>query len=377
MKLYLCFAGILTMAWVPLANAQAPAGAGAPIERDPSKISGVGDNANLSQLINQQHGSMQFTGKVVVDGARPLWNPIPIAVNCGGKTRYNTVADAKGGFGILLNAQLPDSEVVKTKSDLKRVDAAELVGCSATAVLDGFDSTSVTIGNRDIMDNPDIGTIHLHQNETAKGSALSATTASAPADAIKEFEKAHSDENDKHLDSARRHLQKAVSIDPQFAEAWYHLGKLEETDKPQDALNAYQKAAAADPKYTPPYEHIAALAAAQKKWQDVVDASDHALQLNPAGTPQIWYFSAVGNLNLGHAAVAETSAETSLSMDPSHVAPNTEQLLAVILAGRGAYRDALDHLRHCLTYISPGPNADLVKQQVAQLEKIVPQPAKN
>ena len=151
MKLYLCFAGILTMAWVPLANAQAPAGAGAPIERDPSKISGVGDNANLSQLINQQHGSMQFTGKVVVDGARPLWNPIPIAVNCGGKTRYNTVADAKGGFGILLNAQLPDSEVVKTKSDLKRVDAAELVGCSATAVLDGFDSTSVTIGNRDII----------------------------------------------------------------------------------------------------------------------------------------------------------------------------------------------------------------------------------
>jgi hypothetical protein len=372
MKLNLRVAGILIAVCVPLANAQAPSSAGAPADKNPEKISGVGGDANFSQLVSQQHGSMQFTGKVVVDGARPLWSPIPVVVSCGGKTRYNTVADAKGGFGILLDAKLPDSEIVKTKSDLKRVDAAELVGCNVTAVLDGFQSTTVTIANRDITDSPDIGTIHLHQNEMAKGSALSATTASAPADALKEFDKAHADETDKKLDSARRHLQKAVSIDPKFAEAWYHLGKLEETDKPDDALSAYQKSAAADPNYTPPYERIAALAAVQKKWQDVVNATDRALQLNPAGTPQIWYFSAVGNLNLGHASVAETSAETSLSMDPGHVAPNTEQLLAVILAGRGAYQDALDHLRHCLTYIAPGPNADLVKQQVAQLEKIVP-----
>jgi hypothetical protein len=224
MKLNLLVAGILTAVCIPLANAQAPSSAGAPADKNPEKISGVGGDANFSQLVSQQHGSMQFTGKVVVDGARPLWSPIPIVVNCGGKTRYNTVADAKGGFGILLDAKLPDSEIVKTKSDLKRVDAAELVGCNVTAVLDGFQSTTVTIANRDITDNPDIGTIRLHQNEMAKGSALSATTASAPADALKEFDKAHADETDKKLDSARRHLQKAVGIDPQFAEAWYHLG---------------------------------------------------------------------------------------------------------------------------------------------------------
>jgi tetratricopeptide (TPR) repeat protein len=336
----------------------------------------VGNNANFSQLINQQHGSMQFFGKVVVDGAKPLWDPIPIVVNCDGKTRYNTVADAKGGFGIMVDAKLPESEIVKTKGDLKRVNAAELVGCKVSAILDGFDSTSVTIANRDITDAPDIGTIHLHQNEMSTGSSLSPTTASAPADAIKEFEKAHSDENDKHLDSARRHLQKAVNIDPQFAEAWYHLGRLEETDKPDDALSAYRKAAAADPKYTPPYEHIAALSAVEKKWQDVVDATDHALQLIPAGSPQIWYYSAVGNFNLGHVTIAQTAAETSLSMDPNHLAPNTEQLLAVMLAARGQYKDALDHLRRCLTYMAPGPNADMIKQQVAQLEKIVPPPGK-
>jgi hypothetical protein len=59
-------------------------------------------------------------------------------------------------------------------------------------------------------------------------------------------------------------------------------------------------------------------------------------------------------------------------MDPQHLAPNDEQLLAVILAGHGDYATALDHLRNCLTYTPAGPNADLIKQQIAQLEKLVP-----
>jgi Flp pilus assembly protein TadD len=376
MKSNLFIAGILSVVCVPFANAQAPS-AGAPNVKDPSTMSGVGNTANFSQLIGQQHGSMQFLGKVVVDGASgPLWNPIPVVVVCDGKTRYNTEADAKGTFGVLFNEKLPESEIVKSTTDVHQLTAADLVGCKVSAILDGFESTSVTIANRDVTDSPDIGTIHLHQSELATGSSLSPTTGSAPAEAIKEFEKAHSDENDKRTDSARKHLQKAVGIDPQFAEAWYQLGKLEETDKPDDALNAYRKAAAADPKYTPPYEHIAALSAVQKKWQDVVDATDRSLKLVPAGTPQIWYFNAVGNFNLKNVSTAEDAAEKSLSMDPNHVAPNTEQLLAVMLAAQGEYQSALDHLRRCLTYMAPGPNTDLVKQQVAQLEKIVPQPAK-
>jgi tetratricopeptide (TPR) repeat protein len=202
---------------------------------------------------------------------------------------------------------------------------------------------------------------------------------------------------DKNFGSAKKHLQKAVSIDPQLAEAWYHLGKLEEKDKPQDALNAFNKAAQADPKYIPPYQYIAAVSAEQaadpkftspdpkiptpaaikKKWQDVVDATNHALQLNPAGSPAIWYFSALGNYSVGDKDLAETAALNALSMDPDHkAAPKTEDELAVIQAARGKYKEALGHLRNCLTYLPPGPEADLVKKQVAQLEKVVPPTAK-
>jgi tetratricopeptide (TPR) repeat protein len=371
MKRNLSISGLLIVMCLASASVQ---GRAQSADNNPAATSGLGSDANFSQTLNQQVGSMRFVGRVVMAGGKLPWDPIPVSVICDGKTRFNTVTDRKGEFNI--QASYRESEAVATKRDPKHVSPAEFVGCKVRAILDGFESTTVTIANGSITDSPDLGTITLRPSEAAKGSVLSTTTVSAPAEAQKEFDKAFSDEIEKHLDSARKHLQKAVGLDPQFAEAWYQLGKLEETDKPQDAMSAYQKAVAADPNYTPPYERIAALAANQKKWQDVVDATDHALQLNPAGTPQIWYFNAVGNLNIGHTDVAETSAETSLGMDPSHVAPNTEQLLAVIEAGRGQYKDALDHLRHCLTYTPPGPNADLMKQQVAQLEKIVPQPGK-
>ena len=55
-------------------------------------------------------------------------------------------------------------------------------------------------------------------------------------------------------------------------------------------------------------------------------------------------------------------------MDPLHMQNNTEQLLAVILSQKGDNAGALQHLRNCLTYFPPGPNLELVKQQIAELE---------
>jgi hypothetical protein len=77
----------------------------------------------------------------------------------------------------------------------------------------------------------------------------------------------------------------------------------------------------------------------------------------------------MANDNLGHDDVAKASAEKGLSMDPLHSEPNIEQLLAVILVKQHNYTGALEHLRHCLTYYPSGPNADLMKQQAAQLEQ--------
>jgi tetratricopeptide (TPR) repeat protein len=371
MNLKLLVAGLLTVTFLPMANLQAQnTAAGGSADWNPAAMTGTGSGAQFDQVFNQQVGSMRFVGKVVVAGGQLPWDPIPVVVNCDGKVKYYTLTDKKGGFGIESSAR--ESEATRSARDPKHVNPAEFVGCKVSAVLEGFQSTTVTIMNGSIMDNPDIGTITLSQDARATGSVVSATIATAQPEALKEMEKAQADEMNKSFGSAKKHLQKAVSIDPKIAEAWYHLGKLEEKDKPQEALEAFKKSAACDPKYIPPYEHIASLAATQQRWQDVADAANHALELNPAGTPQIWYFSAVGNYNIGANGLAETSALNALAMDPNHLAaPKTEDQLAVILAKRGAYAEALAHLRHYLVYASAGPEADLVKQQIAQLEKVV------
>ena len=65
---------------------------------------------------------------------------------------------------------------------------------------------------------------------------------------------------------------------------------------------------------------------------------------------------------------AQDSFSKSLALDPRHSVLNTEQLLAVILARKGDFAGALEHLRSSLTYVPPGPNLNLLKQQIAQLE---------
>ncbi|MFZ0663645.1 MAG: tetratricopeptide repeat protein [Acidobacteriaceae bacterium] len=355
-------------------QAHGAAAAGASAAKNPGgpeANSNVGKDANYANLAEHQRGGLSFTGKVKVEDAAFPWDPIPVIVTCNGVVRYRTEADAKGGFTIQGN-QSP-SVLVPTETNPHQEAASQLVGCDVRASVPGFTSSVLRIANRDIMDNPDVGTVTLRPDSSAAGTSASATTAAAPKDAMKQYDKARADWLRRDGKGAEHDLEKAVKIDPQFADAWYHLGEVQQAKKDdKNALVSYQKAAAADPKFVPPYERIAELSAAQKNWQDVANATDTALKLDPEGTPQLWYFDALAKYNLGKVDDAEASAQKSLAMDPQHVAPNTEQLLAVMEASQGQLADALKHLEHSLTYMKPGPNADLVKQQIAQLKKAMP-----
>jgi Tfp pilus assembly protein PilF len=332
----------------------------------PEGTSSIGNQENFSQLALHQRGGMSFTGKIAVREAPLPWDAIPVVVTCNGAVRYRTEADPKGAF--IIQGQVTSSELVTTKADLKQVSASQLIGCNISADVPGYRSTTLHIANQDIRDNPDLGTITLRPDEAA-----STPVTSANKEAQKKYDKARAEYLSNNTNAAEHDLEKATQIDPQFADAWYELGKMQQQKSDnQAALASYLKAVAADAKFVSPYERIAELSALQKKWQDVASATAQSLTLDPAGTPQIWYFDALGNFNNGKADVAEAGARKSLAMDPQHLAPNTEQLLAVILANKGEYAEALKHLQNSLTYMKPGPNADLVKQQIAQLEKVAP-----
>jgi len=309
----------------------------------------------------------RLSGQVTLAKEALPWDPIAVIVTCGGEARYTTKTDSHGFFVISVAQPLySTTRVGKEKSLL-----TQFAGCQVSAMLPGFDSSELTIANRNVLDQPNIGTINLKREEGSSGTAVSATTASAPPNAMKAFEKAREGWLENKPDRAEHELQKAVEIYPQFAEAWYQLGKIQASSKSAAAFSSFSKAVSVDPKFALPYEQMAPLSAQAGKWTELSNEINRALELNPRGTLDLWYYKALANYHLKNLAVAETSAAKSLSMDPLHVQPDTEQLLAVILVAKPDLPGALQHLRNCLTYFPAGTNYELVKGQIAQIEKII------
>ncbi len=373
------FIGLIASSFL-VVGAQAQMGGGQG-QSQPNANSGGNANANtnvnkqpdMDTLIRQGHAGSYYGGVVKVSSGALPWDPVLVNVVCNGETRYTTATDPKGNF--LISPRPGDAAANSAAStpngpgaDAQNKFAAQWVGCNVQAALPGYDSSSVTIANRNLTDDPNIGTITLKPAENSAASSTSATTAAAPKDATKAYEKARSEWVENKPDKAQKDLQKAVQIDPQFAEAWYQLGKLQEVQKSPDAINSFQKAVAADPKFVPPYEHLVSSEAQAEKWQDVLDNTNKELQLNPAGSPRLFYFNAIANMKLNKPDAAEESVKKAIAADPQHTEPNAEQLYAVILANKQDLPGALEHLRIAIKYLPPGPNADLVKKQIAQLE---------
>jgi tetratricopeptide (TPR) repeat protein len=321
-------------------------------------------NRDWEQLYERGRTGDQLRGNVAVPGGGLLWDAIPVVVTCDGKAKFTTTTDAQGVFVITRIAPVTSTTIIGTEKSL----VTQLVGCSVTAVLPGFNSTELTIANRDTKSNPNLGTITLKREDGAAGTAVSATTATAPKNAMKSFEKARTEWIDDRPDKAQRDLQKAVEIYPQFAEAWYQLGKIQVKSKSPAAWESFSKAVSADPQFALPYEQMTPLSAQAEKWTEVIAETNRALELNPRGTLDLWYYKALANYHLKNLDVAESSANKSLAMDPLHLQPDTEQLLAVILVKKNDFQGALQHLHNCLTYFPAGTNYDLVKRQIAQIE---------
>ena len=330
-----------------------PADPGTLINRDWNNLSVLGRRGD------------KLTGMVAVAGGSLPWEPVLVTVTCDGKARFTTNTDPKGFFVIAAIDPIGSTTI---NANPKPV-ADQYVGCQVTAQVPGFDSTSLPIATRHVTDSANLGTITLRREDG--GSGFSSTTASAPKEATKAFEKARAELLENKLDRAQGDLQKAVALDPQFAEAWYQLGRIQESANSPEAKSSFAKAIAADPKFVLPYPHLATMAAATENWQEAVSQTDQALAIDPRGGIDIFYYNALGNFQLKKLDAAESSASKALAMDPLHRQPNTEQILALILYQKGDAAGALQHLRNCATYFPPGPNLDLVNQQITTVEASV------
>jgi tetratricopeptide (TPR) repeat protein len=358
---------------------------------------GTTPGSNPSPDFGQQR-PMVFMGKVMMDDGTPPSDSVTIQLVCRGTPRSIAFTDSKGGFSVDLSNRMNDASLMDasepsgggfggpsggssnlngSRGNSNGIGERDLMGCDLQAALAGFRSEQIHLGTRRALDNPDVGTILLHRLANVEGLTISATSAFAPKDARKAFEKAREATRKQKWDDAEKDFQKAVDTYPKYAAAWFQLGLVQEEKKNEEgARKSYAQALAADSKFVSPYLQLAMMAAREQKWQEAIDDTDRLLRLNPVDFPQAWLFNALGNYYLKNLDAAEKSAREGISHDAGHHYATMNHVLGVILAQKRDYAGAAQQLRDYIQFAPKAADVDQVKQQLSEVEKVLGPEAK-
>jgi len=302
---------------------------------------------------------------------------------CKGVVRPEAYTDSRGNFsfqlgarnsGVFYDASVGGIDPLSSSTDARglgpqRISEGEITGCEIRANLAGFQSDSIVLGFRRSLDDPEIGTIRLRPLANVEGYTFSVTTAQAPKDARKAYEKGLELLNKRKWAEAERELTKAVGSYPKYAEAWHELGRAyQQQKKLDDAVHAYGEAINVDPKFIKPYGQLAVLAAYEQKWDNVVQYTSQMLKLNPFVAPDFYFYSALANYNLQNISVAEGQAREAAKRDTQHRVPKINHLLGIILAEKHDYSGAAENMRIYLKFSPNASDADSVRQLLADVE---------
>ncbi len=357
-----------------------------------NSIPGVG-TSRTPQQPTQQMPEMQrqiyVSGKVLMDDGTPPPEQLVVERVCNGTPRPEGYTDSKGRFSFALgqnSAMMADASVgnigdfggaSQSRSSNRGlgglggasgVSERDLSGCEVRAVLAGFRSDVVSLSGRRSMDNPEVGTLILHRMAKVDGYTFSGTSAFAPKDAKKAYEKGREAAKKNKLPDAEREFQKAVDIYPKYAVAWYELGLVHQQQKQlDDAKKCYVESLKADSKYVSPYAQLARLSVAEQNWEQTAEYSGKLLKLNPYFSPELYFYGAVANLNLKNLDAAEEQAREGLKMDTQNRNPRMNQVLGVVLAQKQDFKGAAESMK---SYLKLAPNAPDVGQVKRQLEEI-------
>jgi len=345
---------------------------------------------------------MYVSGRVMMDDGSAPPTSITIVRICNGVTRAMGYTSAHGDFSFDMNhadasfqdASMPGTasmsgDPTSTRASLDDPmssmrgssmssggggfgSSSSLLGCELRAQLAGYRSSVIQLAQRRSMDDPDVGVILLHRMGKDEGTTVSMTSMMAPKDAKKAYEKALDALKKKKTDDAYRDLQKAVAAYPKYADAWFRLGAIQ-MDKQNivEARASFNQAIAADPKLVTPYVDLAILDAHDGKWKEVAESTGKAIRLDPVDFPVAFYFDALANYNLQNFEAAEKSARQLQKLDTQHRYPLADRILASVLADRKDYPGAAQQMRNYLKFAGTNKDADEVRGQLAQIEKLI------
>ena len=331
-----------------------------------------------------------LSGQVMLDDGTPANNNIRIERVCGGQPHLEAHTDSKGRFSFQLGQNMmvdtdasdqfaggsfgrPGSNSPSSMGNFGGLggnSSRDLWNCELRASYPGYRSDTVELATRRPMDPPDVGTIVLHRLGHVEGTTISVTTALAPKNAQKDYQKSLQLIQKGKFEEAEARLQNATELYPKYAIAWYALGQIQQKGgRGSEARKSYEAAIAADSKFVSPYQQMALLTAQEGNWEDAAKFSKQVISLDPVEYPASFWYNAIANYNLKRAADAEKSIKDLLKLDTRHKFPDAENMMAQLLLDKGNYSEAAGHLRNYLTLVPNAKNADNLKQILLKIDQ--------
>ena len=324
-------------------------------------------------------GTIFLSGKVVLGDGTALSEPAAIQTVCKGRKRTETYTDSHGFFSFQFGTLNPNTtaagvdDVDSSFGDpMSRGNQRDWRDCELQASLAGYSSDTIQLSTKiSALENSDVGRITLRRMTQVEGLSISATSAMAPGNAKKAFEKGRQQAQKEKLDDAEKSLAKAVQIYPNYAAAWYELGQVQFRKKDVAAArHSWEQSLAADAKYVRPYVGLCQLNMQDKRWQELGDNSDKLLALDPISFPEGWFWNAAANYMLHKFSAAEKSARQGLKIDEHHQLPKLEYLLGMVLIQEHAYQDASGHMQQFLQLSKEPSEIQEAQKQLAEIARL-------
>ena len=354
-----------------------------------------------SQPVEPQRDLVMFlVGHVTTNDATAVPSNIMIERVCKDKVRQQVYAAPNGDFNMELGSRTdtaidasaePDTLVGSSRNDpTMGIPRRDLRNCDLHASASGFRPKVVSLAQvsafDETIDRIDVGTIVVQRTEKIEGTTLSATPYKAPKDARKAYEKGLEAQKSGKLDDARKYYETAVKLYPAYESAWYRLGTIFQTQNDNDAArNALTRATAINSKYMPAYLSLASMAFDAQNWPDVLKFTGHILEIDPLNHyavtgyivdldpwnfAEAYFFNAAANYSLGKFEDAEKSALKAEHVDLRTQFPQLHLLLSKIYVLKKDYPNAVSELQTYLELVPAAKDADELREQLAQLEKL-------
>ena len=323
-----------------------------------------------------------LSGRVVLEDGSPPSDHAAVQTVCKGRKHTEAYTDSRGNFSLqfgtqnsgnpAIDGQFQDAETSSFEYSGRRTKIGEFSDCELQASLAGYVSDSIPLASRlSANESGDLGVIRLRRMTHAEGLTLSATTAMAPANARKAYEKGREHAQRQEWQKAESEFQKAVEKFPKFAAAWFELGlAMMETNDAGGAKHAWEQSVQADDKYINPYLTLAGMAQHDQRWEDLVRLTDHILSLDPASYPLVWFHQAAANYYLHNFDAAEKGALQGLRVDEHHQVSKLEFLLGAILIQKHDYQAASAHIQKYLRFATQPDEIEAAKKKLAEIAQL-------